>query len=59
MKAKNREQYVNEWRAHVRQLIHPYLDSSRPHTEYESMRDRLYIVIDEAADQVFQEEVTT
>lgn len=56
MKAKNREQYIEAWHSHVKDLMHPYIDAERPIDDYRAMKAELYAVIEAAADKVFEEE---
>ena len=56
MKAKNREQYINAWDAHIRSLIHPALDSEMPFPEWEMLESSLKTMVREAADNVFGKE---
>lgn len=48
MQAKNREQYISEWRTHVNQLIHPFLDAGVQHSEFERVKGELMAVIEAA-----------
>ena len=56
MKAKNREQYVEAWQSHVKDLISPFIDAERPIDDYRKAKAELFAVIEEAADKAFPEE---
>lgn len=53
MKAKNREQYVNEWTRHLGQMIHVALDSDTPIADYDAFKLMGVAMIEKAADQLF------
>ena len=55
MKAKNREQYVEAWQSHVRELVHVFLDAERPINDWEETKASLMGLIDEAADRSFSD----
>ena len=46
MKAKNREQYVEAWQSHVKDLISPFIDAERPIDDYRKAKAELFAVIE-------------
>jgi hypothetical protein len=56
MKAKNREQYVQTWNAHIAELIHPFMDSDTPIDEWFQTKAELEAVVETAAVKLFPDE---
>ena len=57
MKAKSREQYVEAWTAHIRELISLFIDSDQELAEWEKTKAHLLGVLQQSANKVFPEEV--
>ncbi len=57
MIAKNRENYVEAWRAHVGQLCNLFIDSDREFGAWKETEKALEAVIESAADRCFPDPV--
>jgi hypothetical protein len=56
MLAKSREHYVEAWTSHINELISMHLDADVPINDWEEVKKKLLVTLEQAADNSFPSE---
>jgi len=56
MKARDKSHYIDSWHEHVQELIKVCMDADMDYDEWLELRNRLLVIVNDAANEVFSVE---